>query len=187
MKTLINTLQRSLGRSEPEPEVVSHYEFSVLFVCMGNICRSPTAEGVFRKCLAEQRPAARVHIDSAGTHAYHIGEPPDPRSQRAALIRGIDLSGLRARRVIVEDFNRFDLVVPMDRLNEATLRELCPVEHADRIRLLLDFAPQLERKDVPDPYYGGSNGFEAVLDMVEEAADGLLKHVSRELDSPRGS
>jgi protein-tyrosine phosphatase len=137
---------------------------------MGNICRSPTAEGVFRRVVANEMPDLAIEIDSAGTHAYHIGEAPDPRARRAAERRGVDLSGLRARRVAVEDFARFDLVLAMDRLNHVTLLELCPPEYQGRVRLLLEFAPRLGEGDVPDPYYGGGNGFEHVLDLVEEAS-----------------
>jgi protein-tyrosine phosphatase len=144
---------------------------------MGNICRSPSAEGVFRKAVAATLPDLVLDIDSAGTHAYHIGQPPDPRARRAAEARGVDLSGKRARRVAVEDFGRFDLVLAMDELNREVLLDLCPPEYHHRVRLLLEFAPQVGRRDVPDPYYGGSNGFEYVLDLVEEASVGLLEHL----------
>lgn len=160
-------------------------DYSVLFVCMGNICRSPTIEGVFRHQLEAELPEAKVRIDSAGTHAYHVGEAPDPRARRAAERRGIDLSKLRARRVAAEDFSEFDLVLAMDPLNVAAMQDVCPAELHGRIRLLLEFAPQLEREDVPDPYYGGSNGFEYVLDLAEQASTGLLEHVRRELESSR--
>ena len=154
-------------------------ERRVLFVCMGNICRSPTAEGVFRKLVEESALPFPVHVESAGTHAYHVGNPPDPRAVRAALERGIDLSAQRARRVAIEDFERFELVLAMDEANREALFELCPVEHRDRIRLLLEFAPRAGQREVPDPYYGGSNGFERVLDLIEEAAAGLLAHLER--------
>ena len=131
---------------------------------MGNICRSPTAEGVFRKLLAERAPELDVDIDSAGTHGFHDGAPPDPRACRAAERRGIDLKPLRARRVTERDFEEFELVLAMDEQNREFLLELCPVEHRHRIRLLLDFAPHLDWREVPDPYYGGSTGFERVLD-----------------------
>lgn len=153
------------------------FEHSVLFVCMGNICRSPTAEGMFLKVLEERAPELRIEVDSAGTHAYHVGEPPDPRAQRAARRRGIDLGGQRARLVRAEDFSRFDLVLAMDELNRDTLIDRCPPAFHDRIRLFLEFAPQLDRTAVPDPYYGGINGFEHVLDLVEEAATGLLDYL----------
>ena len=148
----------------------------VLFVCMGNICRSPTAEGVFRDLLRQAGLAQQVRTDSAGTHAYHIGEPPDRRTQAAALRRGVDLSDLRARKVTRSDFEHFDYVLAMDVQNHASLRELCPPERADRLRLFLEFADGPVR-EVPDPYYGGARGFEQVLDLVEEGARGLLAHI----------
>jgi protein-tyrosine phosphatase len=163
--------QMDQSPTENEPKT------GVLFVCMGNICRSPTAEGVFRKTLQQHAPELDVEVDSAGTHAYHVGEPPDPRARNAAERRGIDLSTLRARRISEEDFERFDFVLAMDELNYTVLRELSPVEHHTRIQLFLDYAPGIGRKDVPDPYYGGTNGFEYVLDLVEEASKGLLEHL----------
>lgn len=159
---------------QPDAIMSQEIHYRVLFVCMGNICRSPTAEGVFRKLVAEQAPELVVETDSAGTHAYHSGEPPDPRAQRAALRRGVDISGQRARRVHVEDFQTFDYVVAMDELNYEVLRERSPEEHLERVRLFLEFAPDAGRQDVPDPYYGGSTGFEYVLDLVEEASNGLV-------------
>jgi protein-tyrosine phosphatase len=145
----------------------------VLFVCMGNICRSPTAEGVFRAYVRRHAPDVAVEIDSAGTHDYHVGEPPDRRSIAAARRRGIDLSGLRARQVTATDFERFDLIVAMDRLNHVTLLDRSPGQYHSRIRTLLEFAAG-RGHDVPDPYYGGPEGFETVLDLVEAAAPGLL-------------
>ena len=161
------------------------HKISILFVCMGNICRSPTAAGVFEKLLGERAPELVVEVDSAGTHAYHVGEAPDARARRAAERRGVDLSGQRARRVSVEDFERFDFVVAMDQLNRTVLMELCPPEYQGRIYLFLEFAPQLGRSDVPDPYYGGSNGFEHVLDLVEEASISFIEHLRRERDRNR--
>jgi protein-tyrosine phosphatase len=149
---------------------------SVLFVCMGNICRSPTAEGVFRELLRQSGLEQQVRTDSAGTHAYHIGEPPDERSQAAALRRGVDLSALRARQVTSADFEHFDYVLAMDSGNYSLLRELCPPSRAARLRLFLEFAGG-SRREVPDPYYGGPRGFEQVLDLVEEGARGLLDHI----------
>ena len=146
----------------------------ILFVCMGNICRSPTAEGVFRKLVQERAPHLQVEIDSAGTHAYHVGEPPDRRAIAAAARRGIDLSGLRARMVDEADFEGFDLLVAMDQLNREVLLDRSPDEYRERIRLMLEFAPTTDVEDVPDPYYGGPVGFEHVLDLVEEASKGLL-------------
>ncbi len=181
LKPLFDRLKRSLpGRaSEPveHPETEQAPAHRVLFVCMGNICRSPTAEGVFRKAAAEHAPDLVVSVDSAGTHGYHVGEPPDPRAVRAAMRRGVDISELRARIVVPEDFQRFDLLLAMDELNVAMLHDLGGTDHEQRVRLLLDFAPDTGRSSVPDPYYGGSNGFEHVLDLVEEASLGLLRHL----------
>jgi len=152
-------------------------EISVLFVCMGNICRSPTAEGVFSSRLAERAPELKVYVDSAGTHAYHVGDGPDMRARRAAERRGVDLTGLRARKVTGEDFARFHYILAMDRLNREALVELSAPEFRDRIHLFLEFAPQIGELDVPDPYYGGSHGFEHVLDLVEEASLGFIEHL----------
>lgn len=150
----------------------------VLFVCMGNICRSPTAEGVFRDYARRHAPDLALEIDSAGTHGYHVGEPPDPRSIAAAARRGIDLSGLRARQVTVEDFERCDLILAMDRLNHVTLLDRSPGEYHGRIRTLLEYAPG-HGDDVPDPYYGDAAGFETVLDLVSAAAPGVLAALRR--------
>jgi protein-tyrosine phosphatase len=150
----------------------------VLFVCMGNICRSPTAEGVFAKLVLDSGLTQRIDIDSAGTHDYHIGKPPDERARKAALARNIDIGALRARKVSREDFGEFDYILAMDRDNYAGLTHLSPAEHRHKIRLLLDYAPHLTVREVPDPYFGGEQGFEQVLDMVEEAASGLLRSIS---------
>ena len=147
---------------------------SVLFVCLGNICRSPTAEGVLRHLLNEQAPELQVEVDSAGTADYHIGEPPDSRSRRAALRRGIDLSSLRARQVIARDFARFDLILAMDRSNLRELQAMQPKDSRARVQLFLEYAPELERSDVPDPYYGDARGFEEVLDLSAAASRGLI-------------
>lgn len=146
----------------------------ILLVCMGNICRSPTAEGVLRQRLIEHAAHLGAEVDSAGTHDYHVGEPPDRRSIAAAARRGIDLSSLRARQVADEDFERFDLVLAMDRLNHVTLLDRSPPQFHERIRLFLEYAPSVGMQDVPDPYYGGPSGFEQVLDLVEEASAGLI-------------
>ncbi len=152
-------------------------------VCMGNICRSPTAEAVLRKKLADAGLESRVAVDSAGTHGYHIGSPPDERSQRHARRRGIELSGLRARRLAEEDFARFDLLLAMDDDNLEEMRRLCPPGREGRMRLLLDYAaPADGQREVPDPYAGGAAGFETVLDLVDGACDGLLEHLVQRLD-----
>ena len=149
----------------------------VLFVCLGNICRSPTAEGVFRALLESESLNGQVQVDSAGTGSWHIGGPPDRRAQAAARKRGIDLSGQRARQAKPADFKRFDYVIAMDRDNHHDLAGLCPPDEEHRLHLLMDFAPELGKRDVPDPYYGGGGGFEAVLDMIEAAARGLLADI----------
>ena len=149
----------------------------VLFVCMGNICRSPTAEGVFAAQVASQNIDHLIEVDSAGTHAYHVGEEPDTRAQKTALKRGIDLSGLKARRVTEADFEYFDYVLAMDRDNYRGLETICPPGSEYKLHLFLSFAPNLEHEEVPDPYYGGSMGFERVLDMIEEASEGLLQEI----------
>lgn len=146
----------------------------VLFVCLGNICRSPTAEGVFRHLLAQEAPELRVEVDSAGTAGYHIGDPPDLRSQRVASRRGIDLSGLRARQVTPADFAHFDLILAMDRDNLAELQSMRPARSRAQLRLFLDYAPQLDLREVPDPYYGDASGFEEVLDLAAAASRGLI-------------
>lgn len=149
----------------------------VLFVCMGNICRSPTAEGVFRHFVRESGLEAHIVIDSAGTHDYHVGEVPDPRAQAAAARRGYDLSGLVGRQVSRRDFLEFDYVLAMDEANLRALRRLCPPEHADKLHLFMEFGENERVREVPDPYYGGSRGFDEVLDLVESAARGLLAHL----------
>ena len=149
----------------------------VLFVCLGNICRSPTAEGVFRKLVREARLSDEIKIDSAGTGAWHINQPPDQRSQDAALKRGIDLSAQRARKISIDDFNDFDYLVAMDRSNISNLKKICPPDLVSRISLFLEFAPKLQRQEVPDPYQGGDEGFELVLDLIEVASQGLLSHI----------
>lgn len=150
---------------------------SVLFVCLGNICRSPTAEGVFRDLCEREGMAGSVRVDSAGTGAYHIGSPPDERAQAAARKRGVDLSGQRARQVARTDFDAFDYVIAMDRANVSRLHQVCPPDRQDRVRLFLDFAPDAPVREVPDPYYGGGDGFETVLDLIEAASAGLLADI----------
>jgi protein-tyrosine phosphatase len=146
---------------------------SVLFVCLGNICRSPTAHGVFRQLVFDQGLSNVIAVDSAGTGSWHVGEAPDGRAQLAARRRGYELADLRARQVTVQDFKRFDYVVAMDKDNLENLRRLVPTDYAGRLCLLLDFADGTE-DEVPDPYYGGDQGFDRVLDMTEQASRGLL-------------
>jgi low molecular weight protein-tyrosine phosphatase len=145
----------------------------ILFVCTGNICRSPTAHGVFLHLVREAGLADRVRVDSAGTHDYHVGEPPDARSQAHAQRRGYDLSALRARQISRRDFDRFDRILAMDRGHLAILRRMAPVRY-DGLGLFMDYARPSPGPDVPDPYYGAGDGFERVLDMIERAATGLL-------------
>jgi len=147
---------------------------------MGNICRSPTAEGMFRHLLAESAPDYVVEIDSAGTHDYHVGEAPDRRAIAAAARRGIDLSPLRARSVDDRDFELFDLILAMDSENLRLLSSRVPPEYRSRIRLLMDYAPEAHAREVPDPYYGGATGFEEVLDLLEQASRGLLAALQRD-------
>lgn len=152
---------------------------SILFVCMGNICRSPTAEGVVHVMAEREGLAAAFEIDSAGTHGYHIGAPPDPRASAAALRRGYDLSPLRARRVNELDFKHFDCILAMDAENLSILRQACPSEHRHKLGLFLEYAINYDTEEVPDPYYGGEGGFEHVLDLVEDAARGLIAALRR--------
>jgi protein-tyrosine phosphatase len=154
-------------------------KIKVLFVCMGNICRSPTAEGVFTKLIAEKKLTSRFTVDSAGTHAYHVGNPPDARAQQAALKRSIELQQLRARKVHSSDFEYFDYVLAMDDDNYSILINACPDEHKDKVKYFLEYAPHLGVREVPDPYYGGKHGFEQVLDMVEDASLGFLETLQK--------
>ncbi len=154
-------------------------KIKVLFVCMGNICRSPTAEGVFTKLIASKNLADRFTVDSAGTHAYHVGNPPDARAQKAALKRGVELQHLRARKVHGSDFEYFDYVLAMDDDNYSILFHECPDSHKAKVKYFLDYAPHLGIREVPDPYYGEKLGFERVLDMVQEASLGFLESLQK--------
>lgn len=151
----------------------------VLFVCMGNICRSPTAQGTFEKVVKEAGLEKQIFIDSAGTHAYHIGEQPDPRTQAAAKKRGLDLSAQRAREVSLRDFEEFDYILAMDHYNYSSLKMRCPDKYKEKIQLFMDYAPHMGYSDVPDPYYGGEQGFELVLDLTTAASKGLLDTLRR--------
>lgn len=150
----------------------------VLFVCMGNICRSPTAEGVARALAEREGVVGDFEFDSAGTHGYHIGKAPDGRTQQAAARRGYDLSSLRARQVNAYDFVRFDHVLAMDRENLDLLRQACPAEHRSKLGLFLEFGAGREQ-EVPDPYYGGAEGFEHVLDLIEDAVAGMIRKLAK--------
>ena len=152
----------------------------ILFVCTGNICRSPTAEGVFRHMVTDAGLGNAITADSAGTHGYHVGDPPDPRSSAAAAARGFDLSTLRARKVTTTDFHEFDLILAMDRGHFAHLAAMQPKTARAEVKLFLDFHPA-RGKDVPDPYYGGPEGFNDVLDMIEQASATLLAHAKGRL------
>jgi protein-tyrosine phosphatase len=167
-------------QKSPVFDIKMQKSIKVLFVCMGNICRSPTAEGVFRQLVRQQQLEHLIETDSAGTHAYHVGEPPDARAMATAEERGISLDDLRARKVTADDFEIFDYVLAMDASNHAMLSEICPPGAEARLHMLMDFAPDYSERDVPDPYYGGASGFDRVFDMVEEAARGLLEEIRRQ-------
>ena len=149
--------------------------YRILFVCMGNICRSPTAEVVFFKRLADRKLLHKVKIGSVGTHNFHPDAPPDDRSQMHALKRGYDMSHLRARQIVDSDFEEFDLLLTMDWDNRALLEERCPAQHLHKVRGLAEFLQTSQAPVIPDPYFGGDQGFEAVLDLIEEASEGLMK------------
>jgi len=155
----------------------------VLFVCLGNICRSPTAEGVFRDLVRREGLADRIGTDSCGTSDWHIGGPPDERATAEAAGRGIDLSDLRARQIHKDDFTTFNYILGMDDANIAKLQALCPPKQQDRVKLFLSFAPEVGRSDVPDPYYGGTDGFAKVFNMIDAASKGLLADIrTRHMD-----
>lgn len=156
---------------------MKHY--SVLFVCMGNICRSPTADGVFRHKVQQHGLQDLVTVDSAGTHNYHPCSPPDPRSQEHAALRGYDLSALRARQIKNSDFDAFDLILAMDWDNLALIQDICPKQHQKKVRRMTEFCVNLDSPVVPDPYYDGPSAFEHVLDLAEDASDGLIRHIQR--------
>lgn len=150
---------------------------NVLFVCMGNICRSPMAEGIFRREVTKAGLLDKVHIDSAGTHSYHVGSKPDQRAQNAASKRGANISGLRGRQVADADFEKYDYILAMDTANLNNLKRRAPVRFHGKLRLLLSYSRKYPNLDVPDPYYGGLSGFEENLDMIEDAVQGLIKEI----------
>lgn len=147
----------------------------ILFVCMGNLCRSPTAEGVMRKLIVDAGQEDRIMVASAGTHDYHVGQPPDPRAQAAARRRGYELTGLRARQVSQPDFIRFDLLLAMDFNNFAALQEMCPVGHQQKLGLLMTYAKRRKASIVHDPYYRSAKDFDLVIDSIEDACNGLVE------------
>ncbi len=151
----------------------------VLFVCLGNICRSPTAQGVFEKILRDQQLESEFDVDSAGTHGYHIGEPPDPRAIETAARRGVDLSPLRGRQATATDIDLFDYVIAMDKSNYQHLVSISSSSNRHKVRLFMEFASDYDVDEVPDPYYGGGGGFDRVLDMIEAASHGLLEEIRR--------
>ncbi|MBO6518970.1 MAG: low molecular weight phosphotyrosine protein phosphatase [Rhodospirillales bacterium] len=156
----------------------------VLFVCLGNICRSPTAEGVFRDLVRREGLVDLIVTDSCGTGGWHAGDPPDSRACAEAESRGIEIRDLRARQVRKDDFGSFDYVLGMDDGNIQNLLAMCPPEFTDRVKLFLSFAPEVGRHDVPDPYYGGPDGFRKVFDMIDKASHGLLADIrTRHLDA----
>lgn len=155
--------------------------YRVLLVCMGNICRSPTAEGVLRCLIKNNNLGDKVEVDSAGTHGYHVGEAPDSRTQRTAAVRGYNLSQLRARKVARQDLDYFDLILAMDKSNLDNLRRLATPEQQERIKLFMDYARSFDDDEVPDPYYGLGHGFDLVLDMVEDASLGLIEEIKKKL------
>jgi protein-tyrosine phosphatase len=157
--------------------MMSQKKIHVLMVCMGNICRSPLAHGLFEALVEREGLTDLIIVDSAGTHAYHVGEPPDPRSQQTAVRHGVDLSRQRARRVSRDDFDQFDYILAMDQDNYQNLMASAPNEHQHKVQLFLEFAPQRREREVPDPYYGGPDGFEHVYELVEAAALGLLADI----------
>jgi protein-tyrosine phosphatase len=150
---------------------------------MGNICRSPTAHGVFRHKVAQQGLERTIAVDSAGTHNYHPNSPPDERSQKHAAKRGYDLSDLRARQIAAVDFDRHHLILVMDWDNLALVEDICPPQHRVKVRRLTEFCVTMDSPVVPDPYYGGAEGFDHVLDLVEDACDGLLRHLTETTSS----
>jgi protein-tyrosine phosphatase len=158
--------------------------YRVLLVCMGNICRSPTAEGVLRLLLRNNNLGDVVEVDSAGTHGYHVGEAPDSRTQRAAALRGYNLSQFRARKVARQDLDYFDLVLAMDKSNLDNLMRMASPEQQSRIKLFMSYSKNFDDEEVPDPYYGLGHGFDLVLDMVEDAALGLIEQIKKELGRP---
>ena len=170
MKILDKLLNRETAMNNTE-------KVKVLFVCMGNICRSPTAHGVFENLVKSENLEKQLEIDSAGTHAFHVGNPPDRRAMETAEKRGIDLSYITARKVSDADYGYYDYILAMDSDNYSLLDQDCPSEYKIKLSLFLDFAPEHPLDEVPDPYYGGIKGFENVFDMIDAASRGLLDDI----------
>ena len=158
----------------------SKQPIKVLFVCMGNICRSPSAEGVFRKLVEDLQLTSAIEIDSAGTHAYHVGESPDRRAQSTAMARKIDLSKLRGRQFVAADFIDFDFILAMDESNLRHMSDQDPGDGKAQLSLFLEYASKHDETEVPDPYYGGNQGFERVFTMIQDASEGLLDHIRKQ-------
>lgn len=165
---------------------VDNKKIRVLFCCMGNICRSPTAHGVFRQLVTDAGYTDIIDIESSGTHAYHTGDPPDSRARSAARRRGLDISDLRARQIKSGDFETFDYILAMDYNNRDILTSQCPAQHRHKLHMFLQYAPHISHRQVPDPYYGGINGFNHVLDMIEAGSRGLLNAIIAEHDLASG-
>jgi len=155
-------------------------KIKVLFVCLGNICRSPTAHGIFREKVEQAGMSAIVEIESAGTSGWHIGEPPDKRTQAAALAKGYDLSDLKGRAFSASDFSYYDYILAMDEENLRSMQQLKPADYSGHLGLFLDFSGQDAYREVPDPYYGGNQGFQTVINLVEEGCSGLLEHIRKQ-------
>ena len=173
--------------SRPDLSHLAHAQrVRVLMVCMGNICRSPTAQGILEQLVLGAGMAERIHIDSAGTHGYHIGKAPDARAQQHALRRGVDLSAQRARQLVARDFDQFDLILVMDEANERGARALATPRQNHKIFRLTEFCASQGIVEVPDPYYGGADGFEKVLDLVEDACEGLMQKLKALLANDKG-
>jgi len=171
------------SQDKTSPEKVLRDKVKVLFVCMGNICRSPSAEGVFHNMVQTSGLRDMIEVASAGTHDYHVGGPADRRSHQAAADRGIDLGNHRARQFVKKDFDYYDYILVMDETNHDHVSRMCPDGCREKLHYFLDFAPQLGLREVPDPYYGGADGFEHVLDLIEAASAGLLSDIrERHLD-----
>jgi len=182
----------ALSPTQPEGLSMTSPPIKVLFVCLGNICRSPTAEGLFRALVDEQRLSGKIVTDSAGTGSWHIGSPPDPRAQQTAIKRGYDISDLRGRQTRSEDFDDFDYILVMDRSNLRNMEALKRNENARaKLQMFLDYVPEKDRQatkgEVPDPYYGGLEDYEFAIGLIEGAANGLLDHIRTTHFTPAAS